>query len=73
MSDIDGMPTAYMPGFDFIRQQNYEGKDEVMGTITLAEYRELLRIAAVQDFVGRGAASRDRVRPLDFDNIGEVE
>lgn len=55
MSDIEGMPTAYMPGFDFIRQQKYEGKGEVMVTITLAEYRELLRIAAVQDFINEQA------------------
>lgn len=55
MSDIDGMPTAYMPGFDFIRKQNYEDKGEVMVTITLAEYRELLRIAAVQDFMNKQA------------------
>lgn len=35
------MPTAHMPGFDFIRRQNYEGKGEVMVTIDLDNIGEM--------------------------------
>ena len=46
-----------------------------MARIVLASSEETNREAAelLQDFVGRGAASRGGVRPLDLDNIGEGE
>lgn len=52
----------------YMDDRDYAEQGELTVTITLAEYRELVRTSTLYE-----QELRDEPRPLDLDNIGEVE
>lgn len=60
--------SAELTGLAFARSQNCAGPDELTVTITLAEYRELVRVSTLYE------QEHPLVkRPLSYESIGEVE